>query len=65
MKLQITASDNPKNKYKAIVTKDDENENPDFINYECCKTHPLCEQIHSSKKMFSRSEIELISAKLG
>lgn len=48
-----------------IVTKDDESENPDFINYECCKTHPLCEHIHSSKKMFSRSEIELISAKLG
>jgi hypothetical protein len=39
--------------------------NPDFINYECCKTHLLCEHIHSSKKMFSRSEIEMISAKLG
>jgi len=48
-----------------IVSKVDENENPDFINYECCRTYPLCEQIHSSKKMFSRSEIESISARLG
>ena len=39
--------------------------NPNFKDYECCKTHPLCENIHSSKKMFTRSEIETISAKLG
>jgi len=48
-----------------IVSKVDGNENPNFKDYECCKTHPLCENIHSSKKMFTRSEIETISAKLG
>lgn len=48
-----------------IVSIIDENENPKFETFECCKTHPLCSAIHSSKKMFSRSEIETLSEKLG
>jgi hypothetical protein len=51
-------------RYK-IVQNDDENENPSFRNFKCCDTHPLCEAIHSSKKMFTRSEIETISVQLG
>ncbi len=31
-----------------IVQKGNENENPNFENFECCKTHPLCSAIHSS-----------------
>lgn len=48
-----------------IVQKNNDNECPDFKNFECCKTHPLCEAIFSSKKMFTRSELETLSAKLG
>lgn len=48
-----------------IVQKRDENENPKFDTFECCKSHPLCSAIHSSKKMFTRSEIESLSVKLG
>ena len=48
-----------------IVQKGDESENPNFENFECCKTHPLCSAIHSSNKMFTRSEIETLSIKLG
>lgn len=48
-----------------IVQKGNANGSPNFESFECCKMHPLCSEIHNSKKMFTRSEIETLSQKLG
>lgn len=48
-----------------IVARENDSENPDFDLYECCKDYPICRYIHESKNFYSRSDIELMSQKLG
>jgi len=48
-----------------IVHKKNEDLDPDFGNYECCKERPLCKSLKEWGKMYTRVEIEKMSAKLG
>lgn len=48
-----------------IVSRDKESNNPNFDLYECCKEYHICRYIHESSNFYSRSDIELMSQKLG
>ena len=48
-----------------IVARENESENPDINLYECCKEYPICRYIYQSKNFYSRSDIEIMSQKLG
>ena len=48
-----------------LVAKKGKDIIPNFDEFDCCKEHPLCKYLYDSKKFFKRSEIELMSAKLG